>query len=169
VTAAVARAVAAALALRAAGPAPRPSEGEARAGAEAAARSLLAAAGRGDAAAILALVADEGLRCMEATASRAEVQERLASPGDGLRAAFLDTARLRELHPLAPPAVSLSELFRRGGPRTLEVVFWDRVGEGPWDRPCVEVHAARYRYAPVLCFVRRKGRFRLWRSPEPGC
>lgn len=120
---------------------------------------------RGDVAALLARVPDEGLRCGGRVVPKARVARDLRAPGSWLHGVFFGGPGY------APPArtpPSLAALFERHPQIAVLVSFQRDPREGPEGRPCIDFRAEGVGTpgAP-LCFVERGGRWWFVESLYP--
>lgn len=120
---------------------------------------------RGDVAALLARIPEEGLRCGGRIVPKARVARDLRAPGSWLHGVFFGGPGY------APPArtpPSLAELFARHAEIAVLVSFVRDPSAGPTGRPCLDfrVEGVGTPGAP-LCFLERGGRFWLTESLYP--
>jgi hypothetical protein len=120
---------------------------------------------RGDAAALVARVPADGLRCGARVVPRARVARDLADPASWLHGVFFGGPGFRP-GPRSPP--SLRELLRSERDVALAVSFQRDRRSGPVGLPCLEFRAkgATTPGAP-LCFEERGGRWWLAESLYP--
>jgi hypothetical protein len=127
--------------------------------------ALQAATERGDVAALVARVPEDGLRCRGRRVPKARVARDLSAPGSWLHGVFFGGPGYAP-GPRTPP--SLAALFRSGREVAIVVSFQRDPRAGPAGRPCLDYRAKDVGTpgAP-LCFEERGGRWWFTESLYP--